>query len=513
MRSSKITVYTQVYNTEKYLRQCLDSVVNQTYPIHQYIIVDNGCTDGCSKIINEYAEKFDFIEVIKHEENKRRFWHRLIAEKATGDYVMILDSDDRLELNCIEYAVSKANDGNYDIVAVSSRFCDENWKEIGFKKVENDISMEKEDFHSCYPFYYKIFRTVWGKLYKSEVCKKSIADFDKCNLLYGSDTFFAFSALRNSNKVLVLSDVLHNYTIHKKSVSHQYDSKQSDSDIILFNEAIDFLSQYGEISSENLRFVYGVYAYAIYDTIKNLVGSKLSAKEKLGEYLNIFNRKETIILLSLKTKDFENVKYELFKMLLSFVTELNSDFDKVLQLMERFSPDCSVVIDEETIKLFARNDEMMLRLFRNDRDMLADYILTLIEKNDPLTRVYDFVLMLKKLAPENSLVSNIADIKFIRLYSAVYAELWNKQNIEALEKMTEILFSGKELNCAEDFLNLYVTLAALENHVEAFLFGNIQKAYLFLDENRKDEARQIVNDLVEMGAGESEDVIELQKLL
>ena len=79
--------------------------------------------------------------------------------------------------------------------------------------------------------------------------------------------------------------------------------------------------------------------------------------------------------------------------------------------------------------------------------------------------------------------------------------------------MTEILFSGNELNCAEDFLNLYVTLAALENHVEAFLFGNIQKAYLFVDEKRFDEARQIVNDLVEMGAGESEDVIELQKLL
>ena len=89
----------------------------------------------------------------------------------------------------------------------------------------------------------------------------------------------------------------------------------------------------------------------------------------------------------------------------------------------------------------------------------------------------------------------------------------NRWYEQQLNKMTEILFSGSELNCPEDFLNIYIKLAALENRVEAFLFGNIQKAYLFLDENRKNEARQIVNDLVEMGAGESEDVVALKEML
>ena len=79
--------------------------------------------------------------------------------------------------------------------------------------------------------------------------------------------------------------------------------------------------------------------------------------------------------------------------------------------------------------------------------------------------------------------------------------------------MTGILFSGNELNCPNDFLNLYVTLAALVDNDAAFLFGNIQKAYLFIDEKRFDEASEIINDLVEMGAGESEDVIELKRML
>ena len=113
-KEPKITIYTQVYNTKKYLRQCFDSVVNQSVQIHQYIIVDNGSTDGCSEIINEYAEKYDFIEVVKHKTNQRGFWHKLIAEKATGDYIMTLDSDDWLELDCLEKTVNQLEKDEMD---------------------------------------------------------------------------------------------------------------------------------------------------------------------------------------------------------------------------------------------------------------------------------------------------------------------------------------------------------------------------------------------------------------
>lgn len=514
MNYKKVTIYTQVYNTKKYLRQCLDSVVNQSYPIHQYIIVDNGCTDGCSEIIQEYAEKYGFIEVIKHETNKRAFWHKVIAEKATGDYIMTLDSDDWLELNCLEKTFSEMENGGYDIVAVSSRFRDENSNELGFKKVENTIDMDKNGYSAYYPYYHSIFRTIWAKLYKKTVFLKSVENLIARGItFYGGDTFFAFSALRNSRKVLVLSDVLHNYTIHEKSVSHQYDPKQSDSDIFLFNDAIDFLSQYGEISVQNMQFIHIVYANAIKDTANNLVNSKLSAQEKLKEYIKIFARPETHNALSIKNDTIENVKCELMFGLLSFAIEIKADFDKVSQILNILSPACSSVINKDTVKLFARNDNFKALLFKDDKNLLSEYLLTLVLNNDKLTKVYDFPLMLGNLASENSLASTVKSVEFIRLYSDVYSLVWNAKNIEALDKMTEIMLSGEEVNCAEDFLNLYVTLAALENQVDAFLFGNIQKAYLFIDEKRFDEAKQIVNDLIEMGAGESEDVVELVRML
>lgn len=506
----QITIYTRVYNTEKYLKQCLDSVINQTYKNFKHIVIDNGCTDGCTEILKKYAEEYPWVQLIRYEKNRRGI---IVNEYIDTPYFCQVDSDDWLEPDFLEKTLEIAQNGDFDIVSTGNYFHIVSTREKLEQSINEQLVLEKEAFSKFYCLYHRNFRTVWGKLYKSEIYKNAVIVSDKVKLKYGSDTLLTFSALRNAKKVFIDNSVLYNYRVHPLSTSYQYDSKQSDSDIFLFNDAIDFLSQYGEISPQNLHFIYMVYANAIKDTVKNLVNSKLSAQEKLKEYIKIFARPETHNALSINNDTIENVKCELMFGLLSFAIEIKADFDKVSQILNILSPECASAINKDTVKLFARNDSFKALLFKDDKKLLSEYLLTLILNGDKLTKVYDFPLMLGNLASENSLASTIKNTEFIRLYTDAYSLIWNSQNSEALSEMTEILFSGKELNCAEDFLNLYVTLAALENHVEAFLFGNIQKAYLFIDEKRFDEARQIVNDLVEMGAGESEDVIELQKLL
>ena len=66
----KITLYTRVYNTEKYLPRCLESVINQTFKDFQHIIIDNGCTDGCTDILKEYAAKYSWVKLIRYEKNR-----------------------------------------------------------------------------------------------------------------------------------------------------------------------------------------------------------------------------------------------------------------------------------------------------------------------------------------------------------------------------------------------------------------------------------------------------------
>ena len=514
MNYKKITIYTQVYNTKKYLRQCLDSVVNQTYPVYQYIVVDNGCTDGCSEIIKEYAEKFDFIEVIKHEENQRRFWHRIIAEKTTGDYVMTLDSDDWLELDCLEKAVSQLENDDYDIVAFGSRFCDENLKEFGLKKVEKTILMNQNDYHTYYTEYYNIFRTIWGKLLKKDLFLKSVGRYEKCDLLYGSDTYFAFCALRNAKNVLVLDDVLHNYVIHRNSVSNHYTKKHFDAIVLLYEDAFDFLSEYGEISEKNIEYINNTSMEECIVFMKVLTNCKLSADEKTAELLRFVSNDIVKTLLKKCVGRYVTLKNMIRAMLIENIRNVTIDSQKNLEnLFNEFLKNLRNVFSFDLLPLF-RNEPSILEAFVNDeKTKLLKLCFELIEDRKRYKKEYNLGNLISKLIPNYTCISDITEPEFFELYPDVCQLVLYNKNIDVLDKMTEILFSGNELNCPADFLNIYIKLAALENNVEAFLFGNIQKAYLFLDENRKDEAKQIVNELVEMGAGESEDVVALKEML
>lgn len=518
----KILIFTVGYNCEKTVRRTIDSVLGQTFTDFEYHFINNGCTDGTSEILSEYSKKDSRFIVHEREQNHvvTGETHPLITflreqtEENSDYYVTNLDSDDWLEPETFEKMYSIAEEGDYDIVATGAKHHHESYEKLVIRKNNCPIIMTEKEFSEYYMYYHWCFRTVWGKFYKKSVIKKATSMYGERQDAYGMDTYFAFLALRNSKKVYIDNSAYVNYCVRADSVSYtEYIPKRKESDIFLFNDAIDFLSQYGEISIKNMLFIYMVYANAIKDTVVNLINSKLSVEEKLKEYLEIFARVETQNALLIKNESIDNVRYELLSCFLSFVTDLKKDFNKVQQIFKILAPNCYPAINDETIKLFARSDEFKKMLLTDDKDLLVTHILALILKGDRLTKVYDFPFMLCALAKESSPASTIKNEEFIKLYIDVYALIWKEENIKALEKMTEILFSGNELNCAEDFLNLYVTLAALENHVEAFLFGNIQKAYLFIDEKRLDEAKQIVNDLIEMGAGETDDVVELNRML
>ena len=510
----KVIIATQAYNAEDYLAETIESVLNQTYTDYTYLLIDSASTDSTPRIMQEYAKKDSRIKYIHFDVNALGRCEQC-AVKEDGDYYMALDSDDLLEPDCLEKFLSVAKESDADIVVSGSKKFDDETKSIlNVSRPEQSFLMKKEQFAELYSFYHFFFRQIWGKLYKLDVVKKVAVDtIVESPFFYGKDTWFAFQALRKAENVYFFDNCLHKYRIRNSSVSYTYRPVQSDSDIFLFNDAIDFLSQYGEISQKNMDFIYWVYANAIKDTVRNLVKSNLSADEKLNEYLKIFKRPETRKAFLLDDEKIQVYKCELLFGFLSLATKVKNEFEKVLQVLTVFSPDCVSVINKDNIKLFAENDTFKTILFNDDKNALVNCILTLIEKNDSILKQYNFASMLQKLSSEHSLVKNIENVEFVRLYNSVYRLLWNVQNSEALQKMIEIMLSGNELECPEDFLNVFVTLAALENNVDAFIFGNIQKAYLFIDEKRFDEAKRIVTDLIEMGLSDNEDVIELQKIL
>ncbi len=90
----KISIIIPVYNTEKYLRQCIDSVVSQTYPNKEIVLVDDGSLDSSPKICDEYADNYEYINVIHKKNGGLSDARNAGIKKAGGDYIMFLDSDD-----------------------------------------------------------------------------------------------------------------------------------------------------------------------------------------------------------------------------------------------------------------------------------------------------------------------------------------------------------------------------------------------------------------------------------
>lgn len=114
----KVSIIIPVYNVEKYLRRCLDSVVNQTFTDWQAICVNDGCTDKCGQILEEYAEKDKrFIVLKKINDDSPSGARNLALKHATGEYIMCLDSDDFIHPQTMEMNLYLAQRDNADMVA------------------------------------------------------------------------------------------------------------------------------------------------------------------------------------------------------------------------------------------------------------------------------------------------------------------------------------------------------------------------------------------------------------
>ncbi|MBO5696399.1 MAG: glycosyltransferase family 2 protein, partial [Alphaproteobacteria bacterium] len=100
----KISVIIPIYNVEKYLRRCLDSVLNQTFTDWQAICVNDGSPDNCADILDEYAKKDSRFIVVNKKNGGLSDARNVGMEHATGDYILYLDSDDFIHPQTMEIA-------------------------------------------------------------------------------------------------------------------------------------------------------------------------------------------------------------------------------------------------------------------------------------------------------------------------------------------------------------------------------------------------------------------------
>ena len=232
MQQPTLSVIVPVYNTEKYIEECVLSLLDQTFRDYEIILVDDGSTDGSAKICDGFAAEYDFISVI-HQENGGVVKTRkngFLASK--GKYISYIDSDDTIEPRMYESMMGKIKDSGADICICGLII--ESEKEVLFRSSIKPGLYDKEalirDFYPKMVFDEEtnnpaISPSLGNKIVRREILEKNILAVNEI-VAYGEDALCTYPCLLDSEKVYVANtEYYYHYRQHHSSISHVYDEK------------------------------------------------------------------------------------------------------------------------------------------------------------------------------------------------------------------------------------------------------------------------------------------------
>ncbi|WP_052400618.1 glycosyltransferase family 2 protein [Oceanobacillus jeddahense] len=229
MQDIKVSIIVPVYNAERYVSNCIESMLKQTYENIEIILVNDGSVDSSAEIIDKYAAEDNRIKSI-HIENSGVSTARNIAlDNAEGEWITFVDSDDWIEPEMIAFAINKAKETNADIV-MWTYFKNYANKEMPLSLLPGGnqvITEDKSFFHlkAIYSMYGEdevtesvSSGTVWCKLYKKTIIDENNLQF-KVGLTRAQDTVFSINAVMKASKIVYYEKHLYHYRITNTSTT------------------------------------------------------------------------------------------------------------------------------------------------------------------------------------------------------------------------------------------------------------------------------------------------------
>lgn len=243
-----ISVIVPVYNVEKYLDQCVDSILNQTFSDFELILVDDGSKDTSPEICDRYVNEDGRVSVI-HQPNGGQVKARKAGlERAVGEYVFFVDSDDWIELNALELACQSAKDNDADIVTFGGYFCYANNRRLPVNQPIPSGTFDKAGMiKDIYPkmlysgrfFYFGIYAAMWNKIFRRSILTPNMINVDP-RLRIGEDGVTTFATFLDANRICVLDNQhLYDYRDNNYSITRSYCVNQFDNAKLLIQTLRD----------------------------------------------------------------------------------------------------------------------------------------------------------------------------------------------------------------------------------------------------------------------------------
>lgn len=204
-----ISIIVPIYNAEKFLERCVDSIINQTYKNLEILLIDDGSTDNSGKICEKYKKKDERISVVHKENGGVSNTRNIGLNLANGEYVFFIDADDFLDDNVISELVK--NSYGFDIIKTSYKINNKN----KIKSIKESNIYDKNEYINKV-ILGNIGGHCWGYLIRRDIIQNIV--FDE-NTSCMEDTIFIISCILKVEKIKVIDSSFYNHIINENSIT------------------------------------------------------------------------------------------------------------------------------------------------------------------------------------------------------------------------------------------------------------------------------------------------------
>lgn len=256
----KLSIIVPVYNVEKYLDRCLDSLVHQTLENIEIIVVNDGSPDNSQKIIDKYANKFSNVKPYIKRNGGISDARNFGIKHANGEYIAFVDSDDYVDKTMFEKMYNKAKENSFDIVECNLQMVDDDGKLIRYV-----IPALKEDIYytnDLKKYMINMYTSVWNKIYKKTLFDNEVRF--KRNVWF-EDVEFLYKIIPYVKTIGFVHENLYYYVQREGSITKTFDDRLY-CYIDNWNGIVEFYKEkglydnyYSEIEYSYVRYLYATF--------------------------------------------------------------------------------------------------------------------------------------------------------------------------------------------------------------------------------------------------------------
>ena len=304
-----ISVIVPVYNVERYLLRCVESIQKQTYKNIEIILVDDVSPDNCPKMCDELVDSDSRMKVVHRKENGGLGFARNSGlEAATGEYVTFIDSDDWIEETHIENLYSAICNSDADLAMGAHTSVNAKGEKTPHHITVKEGLYNKDDILNKillpligpdvnYPNDVQINSSCCMNLYKMEIIRKNNLKFISERYAVGEDLYFNVDFFVSADKLVALDEVGYYYFENEESISRKYNPKRFERTLNYYTKLYEQVEEYG-LSDKIEHRIERTYLMKIRVAIRHIILSDLKRKEKIREIKSILDNEITKKVLS-----------------------------------------------------------------------------------------------------------------------------------------------------------------------------------------------------------------------